>query len=82
MKTLLLILTLLNLAACSTTQYRYEWALNPENKAEMDEFFRNEKDCKDVAFKGRMMGSRFAETDIFMACLQRRGYKFNKIAVK
>lgn len=82
MKLLILLTIALNFTSCASfPQYRYEWVLDPQNKPEMDAFWANHKECTDIAFKGRMLGSQYSEADIQTACLQRRGYQFKKIAV-
>lgn len=63
-------------------QYRLEWALNPANKAEMDKFYADEKECKEMAYKAVIAGSRYFESDIWVGCLHRKGYKTNKVAIK
>jgi len=105
MKALLLILTVLNLSACSmlrpeylvqmantgdaparspasAEKFKYDWGLDKSNKAVMDKFWADKKDCEDKAFNLRALGSKFGEYDLALGCMERRGYKLNRIAVK
>lgn len=82
MKALILILTLSFLCACSTTQFRYDWGLDRNNKAIMDKFAQDKRECEDIAFNAVVRGSRYGEYDIALGCMERRGYKLSRIAVK
>jgi hypothetical protein len=51
-----------------------QWALDPQNKPQMDQFFADEKECKRFAFETKVRGSKYFESDIFVRCLKARGY--------
>lgn len=58
----------------------YTWGLDRSNKAVMDKFYADKKECEDKAFALKAMGSKFTEFDIALGCMERRGYKLRKIA--
>lgn len=68
--------------APASENHRWEWAVDPKNKPEMEKFMSNYNDCKNFAYTSRVRGSQYSEADIHTSCLQRRGYKFHKVATK
>jgi len=61
---------------------RLEWNIDPKDKAQMAQYYAAEKECKDFAFKSKVMGSRFHESDIMVSCIKRKGYTTRTVAIK
>jgi hypothetical protein len=65
-----------------TANTRLEWAIDPTSKDQMKQYYADEKECKDFAFKSKVTGSRYFETDIMVGCLKRKGYTTRTVALK
>lgn len=82
MKSILFALIALSLAACSSAPVRTEWVIDPANKPAMEQFMTVYNECKDFAYKSKVAGSRYAESDIWTSCIQRKGYAFKTVSAE
>jgi hypothetical protein len=71
-----------NRTPASAENFKYDWGLDKSNKAVMEKFYADKKDCEDKAFNLVALGSRFGEYDLALGCMERRGYKLNRVAIK
>lgn len=65
-----------------TPKPRLAWDLNPDDKKQMTQFFADQKECADFAFKAKVAGSPYYENEIQIQCLKRRGYKTRLLAAQ
>lgn len=61
------------------SEEKIEWDINPNDKDQMAAFWKAHNECKEFAFKSKVMGSPYFETDIQTACIGRKGYKTRKV---
>lgn len=79
---LVIALIALALSACATTQQaRWEWDVDRNDKAVMEKAQSAFDECKDFAYRSKVAGSRYSESDIHISCMQRRGYALKKVDV-
>lgn len=81
MKSILFVILALSVTACTTTQYKQEWVVDPNNKPQMAQFMAIYNDCKDFAYRSKVAGSRYSEADIHNSCIQRKGYELKTVEV-
>lgn len=59
----------------------YEWDTSGMDKGQLEEMRAVHKECGDFAYRSKVAGSRYAQDDIHMSCMNRRGYKMNRYVV-
>lgn len=85
MKLLLLAIFAVSTMGCSLMQKSqevyYEWDVDSNDKAKIDQANKDQKECADFAYKARIAGSRFTESSIHNSCMSRRGYAMRRVVV-
>lgn len=71
-----LVIVALLLTACGTVpKFEVQWDLRSLSKEEKAQFYTDQNQCADYAFKSKVAGSRWPEYKINDECLKRKGYK-------
>ena len=59
----------------------YEWDVDSNDKAKIDQANKDQKECSDFAYRSKVAGSKYSESSIQSSCMYRRGYQMKRIVV-